>query len=159
MNVEPAHVDQVRAASDGRMVLIDSDVCGVAADLRAIDPGLKVRFAEGGNPPFFAVYHESYAPNGDLTQQLVLTQKAHLTHAGTWAGLDQSIVDRVREIDSQGRSGYDFVAELEKQNSRARKAERDAFRERMGDVGQRAAHAARKDLGSTSRAFISSKYD
>lgn len=156
MQVEPAHVDQVRQATHGQMVLIDADVCGVAADLRDLDPGLKVRFAENANPPFFAVYHES---EDRRTTQLVLTVKAHQTIAGTWAGLDQRVVDRLKEIDAQGRSGYDFAAEVEKQNKRAHEEHRARFRERAGEIGEQAAHAVRKDLGSKKRAFIGQKYE
>ena len=100
---------------------------------------------------FFAVYHES---EDRRTTHLVLTQKAHQTEFGTWAGLDQRIVDRVREIDAQGRGGYDFVKEVEDQNRRAAKAKRDKFREEMGSFGEQAAHAVRKDLGIKRRAFI-----
>lgn len=156
MRVEPAHIDQVRQAAHGEMVLIDKDVCGVAADLEAIDPGLKVRFAETADPPFFAVYHES---EDRRTTQLVLTVKAQQTPHGTWAGLDQRVVDRIREIDSQGRSGYDFAKEVEKQNRRAHEEHRARFRERAGEIGEQAAHAVRKDLGSKKRAFIGNKYD
>ena len=151
MRVEPAHVDQIRRASDGRMVLIDADAGGVAADLRSIDPGLKVRFGENGNPPFWAVYHESR--DGRETH-LVTTAQAYQTASGVWTGLDQRIVDRVREVDSHGRSGYDYAREVERQNERARESNRAVFRERAGEIAEHAAHAIRKDLGSTAKAFI-----
>jgi hypothetical protein len=154
MQVEPAHVDQLRAAKHGGMVLIDADAGGVAADLKAIDPGLKVRFAETATNPFFAVYWES---EDRRETQLILTVQAHKTVSGTWGGLDQRVVDRIREIDSQGRSGYNFADEVEKQTRRAHDEHRQRFRERAGEIGEQAAHAVRKDLGSKKRAFIDRK--
>lgn len=132
------------------MVAIDADAGGVAADLRAIDPGLKVRFAENGNPPFWAVYHES--EDGRNTY-LVLTAVAHMTPLGTWGGLDQRIVKRIQEIDPQGRGGYDFASEVQKQDAEARERHRQRFRDRVGETGEKAIYAIRKDLGSKSRAF------
>jgi hypothetical protein len=150
MRVEPAHIEQIRQASNGRFVTISADASTVAADLQQIDKGLKVRFAENGNPPFWAVYYES---EDGRTTYLVTTRKAYQNRLGTWEGLDQRVVDRVREIDAQGRSGYDFARELERQNRRASKERQAAIRERLEEIGEKAAFAVRKDLGSTHRAF------
>lgn len=153
MRIEPAHVDQLARARDGRMLLITADVGGVAEDLRQIDPGLKVRFAEAGNPPFWAVYHES---EDGRTTHLVLTAEARQTVSGVWAGLDQRIVSRVRQIDSHGRGGYDYAAEVERQNREAPERRRQAFREKIAPTAELAAHAVRKDLGLRykGRAFV-----
>jgi hypothetical protein len=144
MRIQPASVEQVVRANDGRYVLIDADVSTIAADLQKIDPGLKVRFAENGNPPFWAIYHES--ADGRSTQ-LILTQQAHMTRSGTWAGLDQRIVDRVRYIDARGTSGYDFAKEIERETLARPKRASEQFAERVGDGAERMAHAVRKDLG------------
>lgn len=135
------------------MVLIDADVGGVAAEIKAIDPGLKVRFAEAASPPFWAVYHES---EDRRTTQLILTAQAVLTASGTWSGLDSRIVERVREIDAQGRGGYDFAKEIQAQNERAVENRRRKFRESIGETVEQAAHALRKDRGTRykGRAFI-----
>lgn len=153
MNVEPASIDQIRQAKDGQMVLIDADVGGVAQDLRDIDPQLKVRFAETANPPFFAVYWES---EDRRETYLVKTVKAHQTALGTWAGLDQRLVEEIRAIDPHGRGGYDYAAELERNNKRVDEDRRARFRERVGGTAEEAAHAIRKDLGVRyrGRAFI-----
>lgn len=138
------------------MAIISADAGGVAADLAAIDPGLKVRFAENGNPPFWVVYHETEQPDGSTCQELVTTAEAYQTNSGVWEGLDQRIVTRIREIDSESRSGYNYADELEKaERSRHAKARAD-FAERIGDTAERAAAAVRKDLGSRyrGRAFI-----
>ena len=133
------------------MVLISADAGGVAADLAAIDPGLKVRFGENGNPPFWAVYHES---EDRRSTYLVLTVTAYQNQSGVWEGLDQRVVERVREIDSQGRGGYNYADELERHNERVRRERRDRFREQIGEAAVELAHAARKDLGVKNKAFI-----
>lgn len=153
MNVEPARVDQIRSASDGRMVLIDADAGGVAADLKAHDRYLKVRLAEAGDPCWI-VFREIPLPDGDVRQELVLTAQAHMTGSGVWTGLDQRVVDRIKMIDAQSRSGYDFLAELDRQNAQA---ERDKIRsrhEKFGETHEQLAHALRKDLGVKSRVFV-----
>ncbi len=142
MKVEPAHIDQLVRGLSGRMVPIGADAGGVADDLRRIDPGLKVRFAEAGRPPFWAVYHES---EDGRTTELVLTCTAYQGHTGVWQGLDQRVVQRVREIDPA--NGYDYAAEVEKQNRQAAVDKRKAFAEKVGPIGELAAFATRKDLG------------
>lgn len=126
------------------MVQISADASTVAADLERIDKGLRVRFAENGNPPFWAVYHES--EDGRVTH-LVLTAQAHQTISGTWAGLDHRIVERIEQIDPMGRGHYDYAADLERATLDAHAHRRDGFKEKMGDVAERTAHAVRKDLG------------
>jgi hypothetical protein len=152
VTVEPAHVDQLRRARDGRMVLIDADVGGVVADLQKLDPSLRVRFAENGNPPFWAVYHEHERADGSVTHDLVLTAQAHQGKTGAWLGLDQRIVDRVKFID--GHAGYDYVKELEKQNKVADLDKKRAFREKAGVIGEEAAFALRKDRGVKRRIAV-----
>lgn len=142
MRIEPAHIDQLHRALDGRMIPISSDAGGVADDLRRIDPGLKVRFAENGRPPFWAVYYED--EDGRSTH-LVLTAKAYQSASGVWTGLDQRIVRRVMEL---GHESYDYAAEVERQNRRAAKAKRQRFEETVAETGDVLAHALRKDLGA-----------
>jgi hypothetical protein len=154
MNVEPARVDQIRSASDGRMVLIDADVGGVAADLKAHDPELKVRLAEAAQPPCWIVFREIHKPDGQIEQQLVTTAQAFESNSGVFTGLDQRLVERIKLIDAESRSGYDFVAELDKQNQRGEREKMHARHEKFGETHEQLAHALRKDLGVKSRAFI-----
>lgn len=152
MQVQPAHIDQVAATENGHMVAIDADVGGVAAELKRIDKGLKVRFATPpGRDPYWVVFHDD-----GQTQNLVLTAKAWQTHSGVWAGLDHRIVARVREIDAQSRSGYDFVKELDGQRERRDRERKRQFADRVGEIGELAAHMTRKDLGERykGRAFV-----
>lgn len=150
MRIEPAHVNQIQAARDGRFVEIDGDAGGVADDLRRIDPSLRVRFAENGNPPFWAIYNES---EDKRTTYLVLTVKAYQTNSGVWSGLDQRVVKRIEQI---GHPEYDFGAELEATNRQVKQDNRAAFAEKMGPLAELAAHAIRKDLGARykGRAFL-----
>jgi hypothetical protein len=145
--VEPASLEQVMRANDGRYVLIDADVSTVAADLQKIDARLKVRFAESGRPPFFVVFLEERDAEGRTSQHLVLTQKAHLTASGTWAGLDQRIVKRIEEIDAHGRGGYDYAKALERETLAREKRASGEFAERVGDGMERMAFGIRRELG------------
>lgn len=149
MRIEPAHIDQIVRARSGRMIAISADVGGVVDDLKKIDPHLNVRFAESGNPPFWAVYEES---DDGRTTHLVTTVQAVQTRSGIWSGLDQRVVDRIRQIDKH--RGYDYGAELEKAN-RDRDAQlKQEFREQIGGTAEEAAFAIRKDLGSKNKAFF-----
>ena len=151
MEVEPAHIDQVLIGEDGKVYDISAESCSVAADLQAIDRGLKVRFSERGE--CFIVRHEHHPGcphNGDQgpgSSYLVLTAKAQRGRTGVWTGLDQRVVDRIRYIDPHGRSGYDFVRELEMNRIRGEEEREKAFRERVGEGAELAAFALRKDLG------------
>ena len=147
MLVEPASLEQVMRANDGRYVLIDQDVSEVAADLQRIDKRLKVRFAEYGRPPFFVVFMEESDAQGRTSQHLVLTAQAHRTAFGTWAGLDQRIVKRIEEIDSQGRGGYDYAKALERETLAREKRANAEFEKRVEDDVDRMGHAVRKELG------------
>lgn len=152
MRVEPARVDQIRSLNDGRVVLIDADAGGVAADLKAHDPQLRVKLA--GTPPCWVVFRETPGPGGQVNEELVTTAQAHLSRTGILTGLDQRVVDRVKEIDSQSRSGYDFVAELDRMNTKAERDKISARHEKFGETHEQLAHALRKDFGVKSKAFI-----
>lgn len=142
MDVEPANINQVISARDGRFVEVDGDVGGVVQSLKAIDPRFRVRFAEAGNPPYWVVYTRE--PNAEGHEDhLVLTQKAHQTNSGVWTGLDHRIVHRVMEIAGED---YDYLEDLERTNNRARKQAKDRQHEKFLEGGEIAAHALRKDL-------------
>lgn len=147
--LSPARLDQI-LETQNRQVIVDADSCSVVKDLKAIDKTLGVRFVDGPEP-FFAVYQEIIHPDGREEQHLVTTAQAYMTSFGTYSGLDNRLVERIRRIT---HSSYDFVAEAEK-----KKREHDATarkeRENMyGEMGEKAAHALRKDLGVKTKAFI-----
>ena len=147
--LSPAKLDQI-VETRNRQVIVDADSCSVVRDLQDIDKNFGVRFVDGPQP-FFAVYQNIEHPDGRLEQHLVTTAQAYPTAFGTYAGLDGRIVDRVREISHES---YDFAKEAAKRRS---EHEAEAKRKRQdyaGEMGEMAAHAVRKDLGSTSRAFF-----
>ena len=160
MEVQPASISQVQVGEDGRVYEISAESSTVVADLQAMDKGLKVRFSERGQ--CFIVRHEHHdgCPHngtvGEGGSYLVSTVQAYQGRTGVWTGLDQRLVDRIRFIDPHGRSGYNYADELEKASRKAREDQRRQFTEKMGDIGERAAHALRKDLGQRykGRAFV-----
>lgn len=159
MDVAPARVDQIRKTQDGDWMVIPAEVGTVAADLKRLDKGLKVRFSKSGE--CWAVFHEHHDDcphNGTVGpggKYLVKSVQAYQSRSGIWTGLDSRVVTELQKVDPRG--GYDFVAEVERQNEAALKRKRDELSERMGPLGEQAAHAARKDLGWKSRAFIAKK--
>jgi hypothetical protein len=141
MRVDPASIDQIRQGRDGRVHVIDADVGGVAEDLKRIHPGLGVRYHEASD--HYSVFFESE----DGTETYLIT---------TALQLDHRIVDRIREIDRDGRSGYDYAKELEEGTLKARERALAAFRDRVGEHAEQAAYAIRRDMGERykGRAFI-----
>src|SRR5580704_855797 len=141
MNVRPASIDQIGRLQDGRLVTITADAGGVADAIERLDPCLRLRYSEASDCwVVYRVHRHGWPCRDDdpeRTEELVLTAQ----------DCDQRIVKRLEFIDSQGRSGYDYAAELEKSALRARDLARRDRMERAGDVAERAAHALRKDLG------------
>lgn len=131
---------QVRIAYEtNEWVTIGADSSTTVADIQRIDPTLRVRFSPRAR--MFAVYHD-HSPIPPI-----LTCKAHQNASGTWEGLDNRVVTRLRYIDGHGTSGYDYTSALERE-TRARpvRASRE-FAERTGDAGERMAHGIRRELG------------
>lgn len=113
--------------SKGRVVEVDSDVFDVAKRLKEVDPSLGLRWSEAGE--YFVVYQEM--PDG--SRHLVTTSQT----------LTPAIVDRVREVASPD---YDLAAEIEKREREADAEMDQRVHEHLGEVGERLAHAIRKDL-------------
>jgi hypothetical protein len=147
--LHPAKLDQILETRN-RQVVVDADSCTVAGDLKTIDPTLCVRFVDGPQP-FFAVYQDIKNPDGSSQQHLVTTAQAYPTSFGTFTGLDNRVVERVREITSPG---YDFMAEAAKIKSEYESKQRRAREDKLGEMGEQAAWALRKDLGVKTKAFI-----
>lgn len=157
MKIEPAHIDQIKAGRDGRMIMIDRDAGGVVEELKRIDPGFNVRFSEKGH--YWVIYYAHCAPHmihdtscedcrmaaeleaGDL----VSTIDAYQNSFGIWEGLDHRIVEHIRKI---GHSSYDFAKELEKHNAEVDKRRSEEFRRKVEPLAEEGAAALRKDLGT-----------
>jgi hypothetical protein len=137
MDIPAVPVDIIARGRDGHKILIEADVCNVAADLKRIDPYLRVRWSELGE--YFVVYREVEKSDGSVDQDLVLTSYE----------LDQRVVKRVEKIS---HSSYNYGKELEKAEDQAKRDQEHIFDEQVGDIGQKLAHAIRKDLGDKSDA-------
>ena len=142
MNIEPATLPQIRRARDGRMVLIDADAGGIAEQMRRIDPKLKLRYSEAGE--YYVVYVEEQRPDGRVDQHLVFTAQE----------CDGRIIRRLEQIDSHGRSGYDYVRELEKAQQEQKESVMEKFRQAAREHGPELYHALRRDLGVKDRIFV-----
>jgi len=144
-----ARLDQILETRN-RQVIVDSSSCSIVADLKSIDPSLEVRFVDSAEP-YFAIVQNIDHRDGRKEQHLVTTVLAEQTSFGSYAGLDQRIVERVRKIT---HPSYDFGSEAlaikTEHDNEARRKREDLY----GDIGERAAFELRKDLGSTSKAFI-----
>lgn len=143
MEIRPATLTQITKGRDGELVAIDDDVQNVANGLHEIDPHLRLRYSERGG--YFVVYWKPEDwEEGD--GYLVFTAQ----------DLDQRIVQHMRELHHRCKQpGYSFADELDAQEAKHKREGEHAFAERMGEVGERLAHAMRDDLGyNTSSAFI-----
>jgi hypothetical protein len=147
-SIAPAHISQLRQSDDGNWMEIPADVGTVAADLAQIDKGLKVRFSRSGKCwAVFHAKHDDCPHNGTEDEYLVRTYQARMTRSGVYDGLDARAVTRMLQIMPGGRWGYDLADELDKARKAREKARDDRFREIIGEAGERAADALRRDLG------------
>lgn len=142
MEIQPATLDQIRIARNGKWVVIDNDVGNVAKDLRTLHPSLRLRHSESSG--HFVVYQEIVHPNGKVEQHLVTTAKE----------CDQRLVKRVAQIM---QPEYDFAKELDKMDDEAKKRSEKEFEEQIEDHADRLAFAIRKDMGFKSDISRSAK--
>lgn len=151
MNIASASVDQVQQANDGRVVELDPQDSRVAADLEAIDRGLRVRFSQTAECWLIVHKHHPDCPHngtgGPGSEYLVRSVEAYQGRTGVWSGLDDRIVERFRQIQPGGRAGYDYARELEDGYLARRERAHKDRQDQLGDVGERTAHAMRRDLG------------
>jgi hypothetical protein len=128
----PATLAQISRNREGRMVHIEDDVQGVANDLHEIDSHLRLRYSEAGG--YFVVYLKTDADVDEGDGHLVLTAQ----------DCDQRIVQRIRRIM---QSDYDYMAELDKAEAKAKEEKDAAWSEKIGPIAERLAFAMRKELG------------
>lgn len=135
--MNPASITQVRKSRDGHMVAIEQDLLDVISRIREIDPRLSVKWSVDGE--YFAIYEDV---NGK--DELVFTTNE----------LDQRVVERLQFLASVD---YDYVKEIDRADKDAEKAQEHEFSEKVGERGERLAHALRKDLQYQGKAFIGKK--
>lgn len=142
IEITPATLAQVHRTRNGHQIAIDDDVQGVARDLLAIDPSLRLHYDPHGE--YYVVKQLVTERDGTVTEKLVTTALE----------LDQRIVHRVRQI---AHPSYDYAAELDRVDAAADRERDRRQAELVGPMAERLAHALRKDLGATNRAFMPGK--
>jgi pyoverdine/dityrosine biosynthesis protein Dit1 len=133
VEIRAGNMRQVHTAlASGKLVAVGDDVQGVANDLAAIDPGLKLFYEPGED--VWIVKHVRQMPDGSEQEHLV----------STFQQLDQRVVARIREIS---QPGYDYVGELDRLDAAAEREATHQFSEKIGPIGEKLAWAFRQDLG------------
>ena len=117
---------QVRRASDGRLIPVDGDVFDVCQRIREVDRSLGVEFNLKSEQ--YRIYEE-----GDDGVRRTVKWVAELT---------PDLPEHLRQL-----LHTDYARELERVDRQAERDAAHAFHERVGPVGERLAHAVRKDLG------------
>jgi hypothetical protein len=133
MRIQPASLAQLQQSASGRWLEIESDVGSVALQLKEIADtlGIELHLRLSEVTGIFKVIQVI----GGEEQLVTSAQEA-----------DQRLVDRVREVTSPS---YDLAEAVE---AVERDKQRDFDRvqaEKVGEVGERLAHALRKDLHET----------
>lgn len=136
MEIQPASLFQIRRGRDGRKVWVDADVGNIAAQLRELDPRLRLQYNEKSEV-FWVV---EVSEDGQEERGVFSAQEC-----------DGRIVDRARRIASES---YNLVAEMDRIDKEAEKRIDDEFHERAGEAGEHAAHALRKDLEDQHRIVV-----
>ncbi len=136
MDLPAGTLAQVRKLKDGRMVVLEDDVCNVVKDIQAIDRSLRVRWSEVSD--LFVVYQDL----GEGREHLVTTSQV----------LDQRLVERIRQVVSPD---YDYAGALEAAEAEADRQHQHELDEQIGEVGERLHHAMLKDLNlNQDRIFV-----
>lgn len=134
------------------MVVIDRDVGGVIAELKALDGRFEVRLDR--RQGVFHVFIREDSPDGGRADYLVRTIPAYQNSFGVWEGLDGRLVDRMRLINPHGTSGYDFARALQRDAERGQKEQRERFHQTTREHAAELQYALRKDLGEKPRVFV-----
>lgn len=134
MEIRAASLDQVRVGRDGRRLLVENDVGSIARQIGEIDPRLSLRYNERGE--FFEVIETA-----DGTERRVTT----------CLELDGRLLERLRAISD---ASYDYAGEIDRLDRQAKREVDRRFSEKVGEAGEKAAHALRKDLEYKGKAFV-----
>jgi hypothetical protein len=132
--IDPAQILTVRQVG-GTTIEISDDVQGVARSLREIDDRFRLRadLDHVQNLLGWTVELHIPCPDGSTEEQFVCAYRE----------LDHRIVEDARRYTSDQ---YNIADELEKEDAARDKAMDHKRREQSGDIGERLAHAIRRDL-------------
>jgi hypothetical protein len=130
IDITPASMDMVARGRGGRVVVIDSDVSGIAQQITELHPDLFVRYNEDGE--YFAVCQNMGA---GFRPHVVTTSQT----------LDARLVRHVARLVDPS---YDAMAEGDRLDAERTLNIEKEFQEKMGEVSERLAHSIRSDLSS-----------
>lgn len=136
IEIRAANVAQVHRTRVGKNILIDDDVQGIARDLADIDKTLKLEYDPGQE--LYIVFQAVTNSDGSVEERLVSTWDCEAN-----GPIDKRLVNRIREISAEG---YDYVAELDRIDAAAKRAEEHEFEETFGPVAEKLAWALVRDL-------------
>jgi hypothetical protein len=128
-----ASLAQVKASTKGRFVAIDSDVMDVAIRIREVDPCLSVDYGE----------------DAGLFRIRELCADGRYRNVCWVRELTPDLPDYLQRILKT-----DYVKDMERRDAQAQRDSDHRIHEIVGPIGERLAHAVRKDLGVKSRAFV-----
>jgi methylthioribose-1-phosphate isomerase len=132
VEIQAASLAQVQRARNGRLVLVDDDVCGVVQQIQQINSTLRVRWSEISE--HFAVYQ--VMTNGE--EKLVTTALE----------LDARLVERIRRVT---HPDYNAAVEADFLDAeRIRQADYE-HSQKVGELGEQLLHAIRRDKNDESR--------
>ncbi len=129
MRIEPATINQVITGRGGRKILVEDDVCGVAKQLKEIDDRLALEYNESGE--YFMI----------LLLGAGLGGRPHCVT--TCQELHGGVVEHIRRL---ANGTYDVGAEGDQIDRQADANNDWQFRENVGEISEKLAHAIRTDL-------------
>jgi rubrerythrin len=135
MHLAPASLDQLRQSQTGSWALVEADVGSVAQQIQEIasDRGVVLELHVSEKTGIFVVKQII----GDEEQLVTTAQEC-----------DQRLVDSVRKATSPQ---YDLAAELDQVEREKDAAFESKRSDKLGDAGERLAHALLKDLNVVGR--------
>jgi hypothetical protein len=128
VQIENTSLACVQRGINGKLITIEDDVLDIARRLKAIHPSLHLYWNEQGE--YFVIYELCE----DGRERLVTTVKE----------LDSRLIEHFEMLASES---WDPVAEMDRMDDAAEAAKKDAFAERVGEIGERLHHALRSDYG------------
>jgi hypothetical protein len=135
VDIERASLAQVIEGRGGQTVTITEDVGDIAARLKEIDERLVLRWNERGN--YFQVIER--LPDG--SESLVTTRQV----------IGPELVEHVAKL---GKRKITLAAEVEAIDKKAEREKDWRFEQEIGEIGERLAHALRKDTQAKHRIFL-----
>jgi hypothetical protein len=123
----------VRKGREGRMVEIAADVQNIAAEIKRVDPRLGVQYNE------LSEQFRIYELGRDGKRRTVMWVRE----------LTADIPEHLRRLATQ-----DYVREMDRRDARADRDRDHRLHELLGPIGEKLAHAARKDRQVKNKIYV-----